>query len=270
MIISASRRTDIPAFFTPWFLDCLKEGFVIVQNPMNPNMKRNVSLDPKQVDLIVFWTKNPRNLMKHLDQLNAYRYYFLFTITPYGPDLEQNVPPKEEVMDTFIELSRMIGKEKVIWRYDPILLSAKIDEDFHVKNFNHMAERLAPYTQRCVISFLDMYKKCERNLNGFDIKKLNADDMTRIGISLRQIAEKSGIEMVTCAEEIDFSGIGIPPGKCIDDRLISKICGHSIETTKDKYQRKACRCVKSIDIGAYNTCKHRCLYCYGGLCPHTL
>jgi hypothetical protein len=262
MIISASRRTDVPAFYSQWFLNRLKQGYVMVRNPMNPQLVSKVPLNPNLIDCIVFWTKNPRAMMKKLDQLKGYNYYFLFTITSYGRDLERRLPKKEEIIDTFIELSQRIGKERVIWRYDPILITHTIDKDHHQHHFDCIAKRLTSHTDRCIISFLDMYKKCERNLKGFYIKKLDSDEMFHLAEMLNRIARKYHIEMATCAEEIDLSPIGIDHGKCIDDDLISRICGCQLDVKKDRHQRKTCYCVESIDIGAYNTCNHICLYCY--------
>jgi hypothetical protein len=229
---------------------------------MNPQLVSKISLNPQLIDCIVFWTKNPGNMMKQLDQLKGYRYYFLFTITSYGPDLEKHLPPKDEVIETFIELSRELGKEKVIWRYDPVLITDAIDEDYHYHYFDYIARKLHPYTERCIISFLDMYKKCERNLKGFNIIELEPGEMVQLAGRLNQVAQHWNIEMVTCAEEIDLSHIGINHGKCIDDGLISRITGVQLQVKKDTHQRKTCRCVESIDIGAYNTCSHMCLYCY--------
>jgi hypothetical protein len=262
MIISASRRTDIPAFYSQWFFNRLNQGFVMVRNPMNPQLVSKISLNPQLIDCIVFWTKNPKNMIKQLDQLKGYHYYFLFTITSYGHDLEKHLPPKDEVIETFIELSREIGKKKVIWRYDPILISDTIDEEYHYHHFDNIARKLHPYTERCIISLLDMYKKCERNLKGFNIKELEPGEMVQLAGRLNQAAQRWNIEMVTCAEEIDLSHQGIHHGKCIDDQLISRITGAHLEVKKDTHQRKTCRCVESIDIGAYNTCSHMCLYCY--------
>ncbi|MGE5344299.1 MAG: DUF1848 domain-containing protein [Candidatus Omnitrophota bacterium] len=262
MIVSVSRRTDIPAFYTPWFWRRLDEGFALVQNPMNPKMIRRVSLAPKDVDCLVFWTKNPRPLMRDLDRLDRYGYYFLFTITPYGPEMERELPPKEEIMDTFIELSERIGKERVIWRYDPILLTDEITLAFHRTHFRNMAYRLRSHTERCIVSFLDMYQKCERNLKGFRIKTLAPDDMVRFIRILHEISAEFGMEMVTCGEDTDFSSMGVFPGKCIDDRLIERIGGSPLTVRKDTNQRKACHCVESVDIGAYHSCGHGCRYCY--------
>jgi hypothetical protein len=262
MIVSASRRTDIPAFYGQWFVNRLKDGFVLVRNPMNPRQVSRIPLEKELIDCIVFWTKNPRNLMNLLDQLEEYRYYFLFTITAYGGELERYLPPKDDVIDTFVELSRRIGKERVVWRYDPILLTGTIDEEYHRQAFHYIAQRLENRTERCIISFLDMYKKCERNLKGFDIKEPNSEETNRLAAQLSAAAKEYGIEMTTCAEEMDLSEAGISHGKCIDDRLIQRITGYPLVLKEDRYQRKTCRCVESIDIGAYNTCPHICLYCY--------
>jgi len=137
-----------------------------------------------------------------------------------------------------------------------------MDYDYHCRSFAAVAQRLHGFTGRCIISFLDMYKKCERNLKGFDIKELNPGEMARLAGALNRLALDNSIEMFTCAEEMDFSSQGLRPGKCIDDELISRIAGYSLEVAKDKHQRKTCNCVESIDIGAYNTCAHICLYCY--------
>lgn len=234
----------------------------MVRNPMNPNMVSKIDLNPDLIDCIVFWTKNPRNMMDKLEQLKNYHFYFLFTVTSYGPDLEQCLPEKDEIINTFIELSEKTGREKVIWRYDPILLTDTIGEDYHQRQFEYIARRLHSYTETCIFSFLDMYKKCERNLKGTQIRELSPDEMVRLAEKLNLIAGSYGIEMVTCAEEIDLSPIGIHHGKCIDDRLVSRICGYPVDVNKDSRQRKTCGCVESIDIGAYNTCNHICLYCY--------
>lgn len=267
MIISASRRTDIPAFFTPWFLERLKEGVVLVKNPMNPSQVKQISLSPQNIDCIVFWTRNPQPLIPHLHELNEYRYYFHFTITPYEEDLEPDLPPKNESIESFIELSTLIGRDKVIWRYDPILLSTSIDKSYHREKFHFLANRLAPYTDRCIISFLDLYKKCKRNLKDYPIKEISHSDEIEIISILQPIAQQYGLQMTTCAESTDFSSYGVPPGKCIDDELIQRIFGFIPDAKKDSHQRKTCLCVKSIDIGTYNTCRHNCLYCYANSYP---
>jgi hypothetical protein len=267
MIISASRRTDIPAFYSQWFFNRLDQGLVLVRNPMNPHQVSRISLDPRLIDCIVFWTKNPREMMPHLDRLENYLYYFLFTLTPYGPELERYLPPRAEVIDTFIRLSQRIGKERVIWRYDPIILTDQMDEEYHYRHFQAIAGKLHHHTERCIISFLDLYRKCERNLAGINIVQAEPEEMARLAGRLREVAKGYQIEMVTCAEELSLSAQGIDHGKCIDEELIYRIGGVRLEVGKDKHQRKLCRCVESIDIGAYNTCPHICHYCYANADP---
>lgn len=262
MIISASRRTDIPAFYSKWFFNRIKEGFVLVRNPLNFNQVSKITLNPKVVDCIVLWSKNPRPMLKRLEELKDYRYYFQFTINSYDKSIEPNVPGKRYIIKTFIDLSKLIGRERVIWRYDPIMLTDIFNKEYHYKWFEYLAERLHDYTNKCVISFLDVYKKTERNLKNIKITPLSKSDMEEIAYKLSSIASKYNLILESCSEEIDLSKDGIEHGKCIDDRLISRISGCNLKIDKDPNQREICGCVKSIDIGTYNTCGHGCLYCY--------
>lgn len=262
MILSVSRRTDIPAFYSEWFFNRIKEGYVLVRNPMNYNQVSKVSLDPNLIDCIVFWTKDPLNILKRLDELQAYNYYFQITLTPYNKKIERNIRDKDEVVKSFKELSGKIGKEKVIWRYDPIILSNNITIDYHLEKFEKFAQNLSRYTELCIISFLDLYKKTERNMKLLQPLQISKEDMFLIGEEFTKIAKKYDIRIETCSEEIDLSHFNIASSKCIDDNLISRIVGQQLNIGKDKNQREACGCVTSIDIGAYNTCKHGCIYCY--------
>lgn len=262
LILSVSRRTDIPAFYSEWFFNRIKEGYLLVRNPMNSHQVSRINLDPSAIDCIVFWTKNPRPMMNRLSELKAYNFYFQFTLNSYDNTIELNVPKKKYLMDTFIELSEKIGKERVVWRYDPILLSDRFDKEYHCQWFEYLAERLRNYTNKCVISFLDMYSKTKRNLKDIELMPIDTSDMIEIASEFSRIANKYGLVIETCAEDIDLDECGIKHGKCIDDNLISKIIGKEIAIAKDPNQRENCGCVKSIDIGAYNTCKHHCLYCY--------
>lgn len=262
MIISASRRTDIPAFYSDWFLNRIKEGFVLVRNPMNFRQVSQVNLSPDVVDCIVFWTKNPQPMINRLSQLAGYNYYFQFTLTPYDNTIETNVPDKKCLIKTFQELSARIGRDKVIWRYDPILLTNKFDVKHHVKWFEFLANELNGHTKKCVVSFIDMYKKTERNLKGIDLVPMSEELMKEVAHHLSLISKRYNLQLEVCCEDIDLTQYGIEPGKCIDDELISKIIGKKLDIKKDPNQRLSCGCVQSIDIGAYNTCQHRCLYCY--------
>ena len=234
----------------------------MVRNPMNIHYVNRITLSPDVVDFIVFWTKNPERMMNRLHLLSAYNFYFQFTLNAYGQKLEPNVPSRDKVIMQFQALSKLIGKERVIWRYDPILLTETMNIDYHFRHFQDIASDLAGFTNRCVISFLDLYKKCVRNLLGIELISLTEHNVQEIARMLADIARKRGIRIVSCAEEMDLSEFGIDHGKCIDDKLISEISGREINIEKDKSQRKECGCVASIDIGAYNTCCHGCLYCY--------
>ncbi len=266
MILSVSRRTDIPVFYSEWFFNRLKEGFVYVRNPMNFHVVSKINLSNDVIDCIVFWTKDPSKIIAKLDQLDdlGYRYYFQITINGYPKEIEKNVPDLESAIDSFINLSGEIGKEKVIWRYDPIILSDKLDLAYHIDKFNQIAQRLNGYTKRCVISFLDVYSRTAKNLSHINYKDISNEDMKDIGKKISESIKeyKYDFEVFTCSEKINLEDYGIKNGKCIDDKLISEIFNIEISTKKDKTQRKECGCVESIDIGSYNTCDNGCLYCY--------
>jgi DNA repair photolyase len=265
MIISASRRTDIPAFYTEWFFDRIKEGFVLVRNPMNNSQIRNVPLTPDMVDCIVFWSKNPKAIIPFLDKLDAYHYYFQFTLNPYAQDIEPNLPGKNEIIDTFKELSNKLGSHRVIWRYDPILLNSQYTISYHVDNFCKMVYQLKGYTEKVTISFIDFYSKIERAMSRHEIKTIETEAKHEIAKEFAGIALENSLAIDTCAEDIDLSQYGITHARCIDGDLIERITGHSVNEKKDKSQRPECGCTASVDIGAYNTCSHGCVYCYANL-----
>ncbi|MBR5668465.1 MAG: DUF1848 domain-containing protein [Spirochaetales bacterium] len=265
MIISVSRRTDIPAFYSEWFYRRMEDGFFMVRNPMNPRQVSRVSVSPQNVESIVFWTKNPSDdfisNLRRLDEL-GYRYYFQFTVTSYARDMEKNVPPKKQVIEKFQRLSRQIGKEKIIWRYDPVILTEKYTMDYHAKYFDFLAEKLHDYTEKVIISFVDSYPKIQKRLGEGHISELNEDQMRTLALSFKETARKHGLGIESCAEKIDLDDMGIAHGHCIDGGLINRICNKEYVFSRDKSQREGCGCMVSIDIGAYNTCLHNCTYCY--------
>lgn len=263
MILSVSRRTDIPNYYSDWFLNRIKAGFLYVRNPMNPQQISRIDLSPEVTDCIVFWTKNPSNMMERLDELQDYKYYFQFTITGYGRDIEPNLPDKRnELISSFRKLSEKIGEDRVIWRYDPISLSQKYTMEYHLKAFAEIAKRLSGYTQKVVISFVDLYAKTQRNMAGLDIKEISNHDMLVMAEKLAVIAEKYHLEIESCAEKIDLQSAGIHHGSCIDRGLIEKILGCKLTAGKDKNQREECGCIESVEVGTYNTCLNGCRYCY--------
>lgn len=264
MIISASRRTDIPAFYSEWLINRLKAGFTYVRNPHNPNRISCVSLSPEVVDCIVFWTKNPRPMLRNLEILDemGYPYYFQFTITPYDHRIENGLPGKTEIMETFKELSNRIGKERVIWRYDPIILSETFPMSYHLDAFSSMCDILGGYTNKCIFSFIDLYTKVQESVKGMIDHEVTSLDKKRIAQAFLKIAERHSLILETCAEAIDLSPYGIFPASCIDADTIQNSIGYPIQGKKDANQRPACGCIESIDIGAYDCCSHGCVYCY--------
>ena len=263
MIISASRRTDIPSYYSDWFFNRIKDGYVCVRNPMNIHQISRISLDPSVVDGIVFWTKNPLPMLDRLQELKDYIYYFQFTITAYGTDIEQNLPSKKEVIiPTFQKLSDMIGPERVVWRYDPILLTEKYNIECHKKSFEYIARNLQGYTKKCVISFLDLYRNTKNNTKSIGLLPLEKPEMHEISKQLSEIANRYNIVLESCSEKIDLEQYGVSHGHCIDISLFEDLLDCKLRLEKDKNQREECGCFSSIDIGMYNTCKNHCLYCY--------
>jgi len=271
MIISASRRTDIPSYYSDWFFNRIKDGFVYVRNPMNIHQISEISLSPDIVDGIVFWTKNPTPMLNRVHELNDYTYYFQFTLNPYGTDVEPNVPSKNDiVIPTFQQLSKAIGKDRVIWRYDPIFFNDKYTLDYHVKYFNLMADKLADYTEKCTVSFLDFYKNTQRNIAPLNISDSSYEQRMELMRMFAQIAKEHNIYIDTCAEDIELQKFNISHAHCIDKERFERLGNYTLTIDKDKNQRTECGCIASIDIGAYNTCKNGCLYCYANYSSKTV
>ncbi|MCC6957996.1 MAG: DUF1848 domain-containing protein [Anaerolineales bacterium] len=279
MIISASRRTDIPAFYADWFINRVREGSCEVPNPFNPRQVATISLKPEDVDSIVFWTRSPRPLFRHLRDLDGrgFFYYFQYTLLDYPAVIDPHSPPAWRALDTFRALVDRIGPERVVWRYDPIVLSEITPPEYHLETFGRLAAALRGYTERTVVSFLDVYAKARRRLaetqnEGAGLLNILHDDgdnqnilydiVPKLVTGLAQIAHENDLEIQSCAEAIDLAPYGIPPGKCIDAGLIEQLSGRIVTHQKDSGQRKACGCVVSKDIGMYDTCLFGCRYCY--------
>lgn len=259
MIISASRRTDIPSYYGTWFVNRLREGYVLIQNPYNALRLSRLPLSPDTTDCIVFWTKNPAPMLTQLSAVSdlGYRYYFQYTLTPYGRSWESNLPPIEERIDTFCRLSETIGRERVVWRYDPIILDADFSVEYHTEQFSILCESLSPYTKECVISFVDVYAHNRRIL-----QPISSEQMQAIAESFSVIAKSCDLKLSTCSEKIDLQKYGIAHASCIDPKRIEKIIGCPIQAKKDAGQRLECGCIESVDIGTYGTCQNGCRYCY--------
>lgn len=263
MILSVSRRTDIPNYYSQWFYNRIKEGFVYVRNPMNAHQVSRIEITPDVVDCIVFWTKNPEPMMERLEELSAYHYYFQFTLTGYGRDMEPGIPHKREKMiPVFQALSDRIGKEKVIWRYDPIIFSQRYTPAYHLKAFEQIAMALKGFTEKCVISFVDEYAKNRKNMELLGAYEMDRYQLSEFAKKISQIAKRNGMDTGSCAESIDLAECGIKHNCCIDKELIEKTIGGRIKAGKDRNQRAECGCMESVEIGAYHTCKNGCKYCY--------
>lgn len=265
MILSASRRTDIPAFYGEWFVNRLREGFVCVRNPFNYHQVSKIILSPENVDCIVFWTKDARGFIKYLDEIDklGYKYYFQYTITPYDNSIELGISEKSDIIENFKILSNRLGSDRVLWRYDPILFANEIDLTYHIKKFQNMVSILKDYIESVTISFLDSYIKTGKRTDF--LKILSKEQMIEVGNAFASIAKAANLKIKTCAEEIVFYN-GIEKASCIDKTLIERFAGMPINAKKDKNQRRECLCVESIDIGEYDTCKHLCNYCYANGC----
>ncbi len=261
MIISASRRTDIPALYSDWFYNRLAEGFVYVRNPMNPHQVSRISLRREDVDGFVFWTKNPIPMMERLHHLDGYPYYFQVTLTSCGRDMETNLPSKNDVLiPAFRNLAKMLGRHRVVWRYDPIFISETYTVEYHIRYFTKMAVLLADSTEKCIISFLDYYKNTKKTAP--DIRPPDVNELHRMMTAFADCAGRVGITLDTCAEEADLSEYGISHASCIDTARLARIAGTPVSIPPDQNQRKDCGCASAVDIGAYNTCVNGCRYCY--------
>jgi len=271
LIISASRRTDIPALYTEWFMNRIRAGWCQVPNPLNLNQISYVSLRPEDVDAIVFWSKNPTPIIKHLRELDerGFRYYFQFSLNDYPKYFEPGIPNLEERIETFRRISSHLGQRRVVWRYDPIIISNRTPIGYHEDRFQRIAEALKDFTTRVMVSLVDYYQKTNRGLfmlekSGvrFDRKAANSGSICSLLKELADVAAYNRMGIFTCAEERDFSKFGVPPGRCVDGELLNELWSLHGHNKKDPSQRAACLCVISKDIGINDTCIHGCPYCY--------
>ena len=274
LIISASRRTDIPAFYAEWFINRIRAGYCTVPNPYNREQVSRVSLLPEDVDVIAFWTRNPKPLFPYLDELDqrGYLYYFQHTLLGYPRQIDTKGPSRQAAIKTFQELADRIGFQRVIWRYDPIVFSQLTGAQFHTENYGHIAKALSGYTHRSVISVMDIYNKFRKRIDQLNQQGVAVDLSDHDGQSsprydalmetIAQTASENDLEIFSCSEERDMEPYGILPGKCIDDTYIEATFGIEVGHKKDPGQRKACGCVVSKDIGMYDTCVFGCQYCY--------
>ena len=278
VIISASRATDIPAFYSDWFFNRLSEGWCI---KFNPYSNRPLRVDFRDTRFVVFWTKNPSPIIDRLGILEekGLGYYFQYTLNDYEKEgIERNVPPLNERIDAFRNLSEVTGKERVIWRFDPLLLSDTVCVDTLLSRIEMIGGEIHQYTEKFVFSFIDLYKSVKRNLDhaGYSgIREFTVDEMKEFASGLQKMTSAWGVSAAPCAEEADLPGYGISKNRCIDPDLIKRLFGNDSDLLryieknpgKDPGQRPLCGCMRSTDIGQYNTCMHLCSYCYANRYP---
>lgn len=266
MIINTGGRTDSVQYYTKWLLKRFEEGFVLSRNPLFPNKVTRYELTPDKVDCVVFCSKNYKPILSDIKSItDKFNTYFHYTITAYGKDIEPGVPSIDESIETLIELSQIVGKKRVSWRYDPVLLTDKYTIDTHKKTFEYMAQKLAPYIDRCVFSFVEMYKKLQSNMP--ELIPLGIEDMNMLAQILGDIAKSNGIYIQTCGINGDFSKYGIHKSGCMTLDILGKANGIEFKALKHKGMRQGCQCIESRDIGAYDTCMNGCKYCYANTNP---
>ncbi len=266
MILQTGMRTDIPAFYSEWFINRIREGFVYTRNPYNSVQVTRYRINPEVVDLIGFCTKNPSPMLSHMDILEPYGQYWFVTITPYGKEIEPHVPDKNQVLEDTVRLAKIVGADAVGWRYDPIFISEVYTVEYHIAAFERMAEKLEGSTHSCVISFVDLYEKTKRNFP--EVRRVVKEERLMLGEEMVRIGREHGMTIRPCAEGEELSRFGADCRGCVTQDLYEKAIGQRLIIPKSvKSQRAECACVFGRDIGQYNTCGHLCKYCYANTDP---
>ena len=265
MIINTGQRTDIPAFYAKWFANRLREGVVCVRNPFNPRQVSRYHLDPSVVDIIGFCTKNPAPMFPYMNLLSDYGQYWFVTITPYGKDIEPNVPDKHKILTDFQLLSDIVGVNSIGWRYDPIFITDKYTIEYHLKSFEQITKALSGYTKTAVISFIVLYEKVKRNFP--EVRTVNKEDQLCLGKEMIRIADRYGMIVKPCAEGNMLAEFGADCAGCMTVSTYETAIGSRLNVPNRKPNRQECACYIACDIGAYDTCMHLCKYCYANNDP---
>ena len=258
MILFVSGRTDIIAFYSKWFIKRLKEGFVDVRNPFNPKLVSRINFT--NVDMFFFCTKNPWPIIPYLKDFNK-PILFHVTLTPYKKDIEPNVINKSKIIEGIKLISKIIGKDNVVVRYDPIFINDVYTLDYHKKAFKKMCELLNGYVSKVIVSFLDNYKNVQKNFGCLKPKAFTEKIYKEIGEYFSKYASDNGMVVQTCFENRNLLEYGFVSGDCLSKELAFKMTGKKYSKQTMRKGNK-CECVQIVDIGAYNTCKHMCKYCY--------
>ena len=266
MIINTGSRTDTVQYYSEWLLKRFQEGFVYSRNPLFLNKVTKYELNPEVVDCVIFCSKNYEPMLERLHEItDRFNTYFYYTITAYGKDIEPNVPSIEDSIETLIKLSEIVGAKRIAWRYDPILLTEKYTKNRHYETFDYMSEKLSPYIDRCIFSFVEMYKKLKTNMP--EIILLTPEDKDEIAKNIGLIAKKNKILLQTCATLENYEKYNIIQSGCITAEILGTANGVTFSNIKHSGNRKGCRCMENRNIGDYDTCPNGCKYCYANQNP---
>ncbi len=266
MIINTGSRTDTVQYYSDWLLKRFEEGFVYSRNPRFPQIVTRFELDPKVLDCVVFCSKNYEPILDRLTEItDRFNTYFHYTITAYSKDVEPNVPSIDKSIETLIKLSKIVGKQRIAWRYDPILLTKKYTKQVHYETFAYMAKRLSPYIDRCIFSFVDMYKKLKTNMP--EIIFLSDVDKNEIAKNIGAIAQKYNMIIQTCATGENYEQYGIFQSGCMTSDILGKANNITFKKVRHSGNRQGCRCIENRNIGDYDTCPNGCRYCYANQNP---
>lgn len=266
MIINTGGRTDTVQYYSQWLLNRFKEGFVYTRNPLFPSKVTRYELTPDTIDCIVFCSKNYEPVLERVHEItDKFNTYFHYTITAYGTDIEPRVPSIEKSIETLLKLENIVGKNRITWRYDPVLLTGKYTIDYHLKTFENMAKQLSGHIDRCIFSFVEMYKKLSVNMP--ELKAITDEQKTALARGMGKIAQEYNIHLQTCATNGDYTSFGIYPSGCMTLDILGNANNIKFKKLKHKGMRKHCHCIEARDIGAYDTCPNGCRYCYANSTP---
>ena len=265
MIIQAGMRTDIPAFYSEWFMNRVREGCVLARNPYDPGTVLRYSLDPSVADVLSFCTKNPEPMLEKISLLAKYRMFWFVTVTPYGAEIEPNVPDWRDVARSVAALSKLVGRRCVHWRYDPVFLTEQITVDFHREMFAELANVLHESVASCVFSFIDLYDKTRRNFP--EGRRPAREERMELVQSFAQTARRLRLPLRSCCEGTDYERFGVDVSGCVTRAVLESSLGERLDLTGETGARRECGCLIGHDIGAYNTCPHLCKYCYANYDP---
>ncbi len=260
MILNTGSRTDIPAYYSEWLMNRLKAKEVLVRNPYYPEMVTRYRLTPEVIDAIIFCTKNPKPMLSRLSELQPFQTFWFMTITPYGKDIEPFVPDKHEGIASMIRLSEKIGAHRVSWRYDPVFITPRYTEEYHVRAFQTIARLLKGYTTQCVVSFLDLYEKTKRNFPAG--REVSLEEQKRLIAAFAKSAEENGMQIHLCCEDRGLVRRNVDADGCMSKEVLERALGFPLSPPKRKSARETCSCLLGADIGQYNSCGHGCIYCY--------